>query len=93
MPRIRQNYTRYAEEDFLKHLRVKMAEMDIPSVIDLSARSGVPYNTLRRRLKDPSELTIAELRKLDGALHLDPDITVSMVRYRMVPVTKERQCL
>ena len=71
MPRIRQYASKYAKEDILTEIREKMGRYNLMQIRSLSNASGIPYDILRRRLMNPDDLTIAEIRKLNTVLHLD----------------------
>lgn len=77
MPRIRQNTATYAREDLLRDIREKQGRHEMMNVRALSQASGIPYQILLRRLQNPDDLTIEELRKLNIAIGLDPLVLLS----------------
>lgn len=81
MPRIRQNAAIYAREDLLRDIREKQGQQNLMTLTALSNASGVPYQILRRRLQNPDDLTIAELRKLYKAIRLDPMVLLSIIGF------------
>lgn len=71
MPRIRQYASKYAKEDILCEIREKQGRYNLMQTKALAEAVDIPYCTLRRRLLDPDDLTVAEIRKLNEVLHLD----------------------
>lgn len=71
MPRIRQYQEKYAREDILREIRTKQGAYNLMHTKALAGASGIPYCTLRRRLENPDDFTVAELRKLNLVLNLD----------------------
>lgn len=47
----------------------------------LAEASGIPYATLWKRLDDPDNMTVAELRKIIGTIPIDPDAVLTLVGY------------
>lgn len=77
MPRIRQNIEVYARDDLLRDIREKQGRHDMMNAMALSRASGIPYQVLLRRLQNPDDLTVEELRKLNKAIGLDPLVLLS----------------
>lgn len=48
---------------------------------DLSEAAGIPYATLWKRLDNPDNMTISELRKLVGTISIDPEAVLALVGY------------
>lgn len=42
------------------------------NVASFAEATGIAYNTLKRRLRNPDKLTLAELSAIAEALHTDP---------------------
>lgn len=70
MPRVALAAAKYAEEDFRREIRVKMAYCGI-SQAELAKKAGIDPSTLSRRLKDPRRITLGELEGLHRVLRLD----------------------
>lgn len=81
MPKIRQKYDDYAKESLLREIRKCQGTADLMNGKLLSDASGIPYQTLMRRLKTPGDFTLDEVRKLNNAIHLDPFILLSFLGY------------
>ena len=74
MPRIRQNAEKYADSDFLREIRVRMAYLNIPYAQDLADMAGIPNSTLAGKLREPGKFTVAQLRKIIKTVNPDPDV-------------------
>lgn len=81
MPRIKQYAEMYAIEAFLRDIREKQGYFDLMNVRALSDASGIPYQTLLRRLQNPNDFTILELRKLNAAIKLNPITILEMLGF------------
>ena len=71
MPRIRQYEEKYAREDILREIRTKQGACNLMHIRALADATGIPYATLRRRMMNPDDFTVAELRKLNVVIHLE----------------------
>lgn len=81
MPRIRQNQESYMRKDFIAAVHVGQGNAGLLQKKELADASGIPYSTLRKRLEDPENLTVAELRKLVAAIPLAPEAILAFVGY------------
>lgn len=46
----------------------------------LQALSGIPSATFTRRMKNPDDITLAELRRLDQLAHFDDTQLIGLIR-------------
>ena len=81
MPRIRQNNDAYMRKDFIAAIHVGQGNAGLMQKKELADASGIPYSTLRKRMGDPENLTVAEIRKLVAAIPLAPEALLSFVGY------------
>ena len=81
MPKIRQRYDEYANENLLREIRKQQGSRDLMNGKLLSDASGIPYQTLIRRLKNPEDFTLGEIRKLLKAIPLNPWVLLSYIGY------------
>lgn len=81
MPKIRQKYDDYAKESLLREIRKCQGAADLMNGKLLSDASGIPYQTLMRRLQSPENFTMGEIRKLHSAINLDPFVLLSFLGY------------
>ena len=88
MPRINQKEDQYAREDFLRDVRQRQGSCDLMNGRALSDASGIPYQTLMRRLKQPEDLTADELKKLNKAIGLDPFILLALLGFSRKELNK-----
>lgn len=88
MPRIRQNADVYLRNDFIRAIRLGQVETNLMQKKKLADASGIPYSTLWKRLEHPEDLTITELRKLVGAIHLSPESVLAFVGYSTKDIKK-----
>lgn len=65
--------------DFKKLLRVKMIESDIDDFKELAKITGIDYQRLRVRIKDPGSLRVFELRALKKVLNLEDSDILTVV--------------
>ena len=63
-----------------KLFRRYMNEVDIESFLELSRQSGIDYQTLNSRIKDPGMFRVCELRRLDDILHFSDDDLLILIR-------------
>ncbi|MBE6976245.1 MAG: hypothetical protein E7439_03490 [Ruminococcaceae bacterium] len=81
MPKIRQNEAEYRQKDFLAAIRAGQAKADVMTTSGLSEASSIPYATIYKRLRDPDKLTAEEIRKLTGAIEIDPVALLKFLGY------------
>lgn len=81
MPRIRQYEAKYAREDILREIRTKQGTYNLMHISALAEATGIPYATLRRRMMNPDDFTVAELRKLNVVIHLDWEKLLQFIGY------------
>lgn len=81
MPRIRQNQESYLRKDFIAAVQIGQGNAGLMQKKELADASGIPYSTLRKRMNDPENLTVAELRKLVSAIPLAPEALLTFVGY------------
>lgn len=78
MPRIRQNAETYARKDFQRAIGIAQVEAELTQKKMLAEVSGIPYATLWRRLNNPDDFTLGEIRQL---LRVIPVTPVALLRF------------
>ena len=63
-----------------KLLLLYMIEADINNFSELSRQSGIDYQTLNVRIKDPGTFRMYEIRKLDELLHFTDEDLLILIR-------------
>ena len=63
-----------------KLLHLYMIEADINNFSELSRQSGIEYQTLNVRVKNPGTFRIYELRRLDELLHFDDEDLITLIK-------------
>ena len=81
MPRIKQLYPKYANEDFIKELRRKMVDYNYTSFKHVAEAMQVAPRTLYRRVEKPDMFSVSDFRKLIPLLHPDPGIVLTLLGY------------
>lgn len=81
MPRIKQLYPKYANEDFVKEIRKKMIDYSYKSIKELALKMQVDPRTMYRRVENPEHFTVSDLRRLIPLLCPDPGIVLSLLGY------------
>lgn len=81
MPRIRQNADVYARKDFQKAIGRAQVDADLTQKKMLAEASGIPYSTLWKRLENPDDMSLAELKKLLAVLPIPADALLAFVGY------------
>lgn len=88
MPRIRQYADRDAAKDFLREIRVGQGSADLMNNRSLSDACGIPYQTLLRRIRNPEDFTLGEIRKLIKALPMRPAVLLAFIGYTTQDIKK-----
>lgn len=78
MPRVKLAAAQYAAEDFRREIRARMCYRGITQA-ELSKKAGIAPATLSRRLKDPKQITLAELERLYRVLQLDLAVVLPLI--------------
>lgn len=91
MSRQKQAPEENAKDLFRREVRVRQGYCDLMSQNQLSASSGIPQSTLSKRLAEPDNFTVAELRKLIETLSPDPLAVLRLVGYSTKDVAKLRK--
>ena len=81
MSRPRKEPEELADDKFRREIRMKQGYYDLMTQRELAGSCGIPQPTLCKRLAKPENLTVAELRKLIGAITPDPLVILSLVGY------------
>lgn len=81
MSRPRKEPEELADDKFRREIRMKQGYYDLMTQRELAGSCGIPQPTLCKRLAKPENLTVAELRKLVGAIAPDPLVILSLVGY------------
>lgn len=88
MPKIRQNEAEYRQKDFLAAIRAGQAKADVMKTTSLSEASSIPYATMYKRLHNPDKLTAEEIRKLLGAIDIDPIALLRFLGYSLKEIKR-----
>jgi predicted transcriptional regulator len=81
MARLRLPPEESADEVFRKELRMRQGYYDLMTQTDLAKAAGIPQPTLSKRLANPENLSVAELRKLVDAVEPDPKAVLTLLGY------------
>ena len=81
MSRPRKEPEELADDKFRREIRIKQGYYDLMTQRDLAGSCGIPQPTLCKRLAKPENLTVAELRKLVGAITPDPLVILGLLGY------------
>ncbi len=88
MPRIRQNAEAYARKDFQKAIGKAQVEAELTQKKMLAEVTGIPYATLWRRLENPEELSLVQLRQLLAVLPIPAEALLAFVGYQTKDIKK-----
>lgn len=77
MPRIYPLLNQYTQSDLLREIRSRQGYHGYRTDKALAIASGIPYQTMLRRLANPDDLTLGELRKLNKTIQLDLEILLT----------------
>ena len=88
MPRIRQYAERDAEKDFLREIWAGQGSADLMNNRSLSDACGIPYQTLLRRIRNPEDFTLGEIRKLFKVLPMRPAVLLAFIGYTTQDIKK-----
>ena len=81
MPKIPQYRDKYATESLLREIRTRQGAADLMNNRALADASGIPYQTLLRRLKHPEDFTLGEIKLLVKVVPLHPFALLSFLGY------------
>lgn len=81
MPRIKQLYPKYVNDDFIKELRRKMVDYNYTSFKQIAEIIHIAPRTLYRRVEKPDMFSVSDFRKLVPLLHPDPSIVLVLLGY------------
>ncbi len=82
MPRIRQNAEAYARKDFQKAIGRAQVDADLTQKKMLAEASGIPYTTLWRRIENPEELSLKQVRQLLTVLPIPAEALLAFLGYQ-----------
>lgn len=91
MPRIKQLYPKYANEDFIKELRRKMVDYNYTSFKHVAEAMQVAPRTVYRRVEDPEKFSVGDFRRLIPVLHPDPGIVLVLLGYSKQDIKRFKQ--
>ena len=63
-----------------KLLRLYMIAADINNFSELSRQSGIEYQTLNNRLKNPGGFRAYEIRRIDELLHFTDEDLITLIK-------------
>lgn len=81
MSRPRKAPEEHADDKFRREIRVKQGYYDLMTQTELATSCEIPQSTLSKRIAKPENFTVAELRKLVGAITPDPLIILGLLGY------------
>lgn len=81
MSRPRKAPEEHADDKFRREIRVKQGYYDLMTQTELAASCDIPQPTLSKHLAKPEYFTVAELRKIIGAIAPDPLVVLSLLGY------------
>lgn len=68
-------------EKFQRAVLHGQVDAGLPKLKNLADAAEIPYSTLWKRIDNPDNMTIGELRKLVSTIPLDPDAVLTLVGY------------
>lgn len=89
MPRIRQNAALYARSDFKKVIGRAQVDAELTQKKKLAEAAGIPYSTLWKRLENPEELNLLELRLLVRVLPIPAADVLAFLGYTSKEIKKQ----
>lgn len=88
MPKIPQYADKYAAESLLREIRTRQGAADLMNNRSLADASGIPYQTLLRRIRNPEDFTLGEIRKLFKVLPVRPAVLLAFIGYTTQDIKK-----
>lgn len=79
--RLRQKPEESAKEAFLREIRTKQGYYNLRTQRELAESAGVSQTTIGRRIREPDDFTVAELRGVVTAINPDPAIVLALLGY------------
>ena len=79
MPRIRQNSEAYARKDFQKAIGRAQVDADLTQKKLLAEAAGIPYATLWRRMENPEDLSLKQMRQLLSVLPIPAEALLAFL--------------
>lgn len=80
MPRIKQYDSQYRDKDFRRHVRVRMAAMEMPQY-ELAEYLGVTDSRTSQILDNPGRIPVDRLRKMIEFLRIEPAEVLRLLGY------------
>lgn len=68
-----------ANDNFRREVRMRQGYHDLMTQTELADCAGIPQSTLSKRLAQPENFTVEELRKLVSAISPDPYILLELI--------------
>ena len=78
MPRIKQYAQKYATDDLMHEIRIRMAHLDLRY---LALAAGMSKTTLCDKFKDLNSLTVVQLQRLIAVLTPNPKVVLRWLGY------------
>ena len=63
-----------------KFIQIQMIQNDIPDKTELARQTGIDYQRLNRRIKQPSTMTLSELSALSSVLNFSEDTVLDFLK-------------
>ena len=81
------------DDNFRRDVRIRQGYYDLMTLRELGAHSGIPSSTLCKRLGNPGDFTVDELRKLISALDPDPLVVLATIGYSDKAIARFKKSL
>ena len=81
MSRPRRDPDEVRVEKFKKAVAHSQVDAGLPRLKNLADATGIPYSTLWKRLDQPDNLTVGQLRSIISTTSLDPAAVLELVGY------------
>lgn len=78
MPRIRQNFAKYAMADFGSHVRGRIRDSGMKQA-DVGAKIGMTQQGVSRLLNHPEKITVKQLREICGIVEIDSRVLLKAI--------------
>ena len=82
-----------AGDNFRREVRMRQGYYDLMTQMALSEQIGIPQSTLSKRLAQPENFTVEELRRLVGGIKPDPFVMLGLLGYEAKDIRKAKEAV
>ena len=80
-----------AGDSFRREVRIRQGYYDLMTQMALSQQVGIPQSTLSKRLAQPDNFTVSELRRVVSGIKPDPFVMLSLLGYEAKDIRKAKE--